>query len=92
MIKNLIDFFENASIEEVTSKLKSYNVEFVTDEVNKYENILESKKISISKIKYNAEINSKLTYKTFKEINTNYKFEFKEINQTYSNCKIGDVA
>lgn len=92
MMKKLIDFFENAPLEDVTSKLKSYGIEFTENEVNKYNQMLENKKFIISNVKYTVEIDSKLTYKKIDRIQTDYKFEMKSFNQTYSSYEMGEIA
>lgn len=92
MMKKLMNFFENAPLEEVTAKLKSYGVEFTENEVNKYNQILENKKIVISEDNYTAEINYKLTYKKINKIKTDYTLEIKNLSQTYSSCEIGEIA
>lgn len=92
MIKDLIDFFENAPLEEVTAKLKSYGVEFIENEVNNYNKILENKKLNISASSYTAKINSKLTYKSIDKIKVDYSLGISNFNQTYSNFEIGEIA
>lgn len=93
MLKDLINFFENAPLNEVTSELKKYNIEFIENNVEKYNNILiKSQKITFND-SYNATVNSKLIYKKVGNINTDYNIDTKcNINMLYSELGIGDAA
>lgn len=92
MLKELIDFFENAPLEEITSELKKYNIEFVENNVDKYNNFLSKTQMSISKASYNARVNSKLTYKKIDKVNISYKINCDSMNKMYSESGIGDAA
>lgn len=93
MIKDLIDFFENASLEEVTMKLKQYDIEFVDNKIDRYDYMLEKPKIFVSSESYSAKINSKLTYKKLEKIRTDYRFESKDnLKNIYSSFEMGEAA
>lgn len=93
MLKDLINFFENAPLDEVTSELKKYNVEFIKNNVEKYNNILNKSQKIIFNDSYNATVNSKLTYKRVSNINTDYNIDINSnINMLYSEVGIGEAA
>ncbi|MDY3208425.1 hypothetical protein ACEE21_02470 [Clostridium baratii] len=93
MLKDLINFFENAPLDEVTSELKKYNIEFIENNVEKYNNILIKSQKIIFNDSYNATVNSKLTYKKVDNINTDYNIDTKcNIDMLYSEFGIGDAA
>lgn len=93
MLKDLINFFENAPLDEVTSELKKYNVEFIKNNVEKYNNILNKSQKIIFNDSYNATVNSKLTYKRVSNINTDYNIDINSnINMLHSEVGIGEAA
>lgn len=93
MLKDLINFFENAPLDEVTSELKKYNVEFIKNNVEKYNNILNKSQKIIFNDSYNATVNSKLTYKRVSNINTDYNIDMNSnINMLHSEVGIGEAA
>lgn len=84
MLKDLIEFFESAPLEEVTKKLKDSNVKFTSDIAEKYDNIM--KNINVSKENKYFYVTVKSKFNNDNNLNDKYNNYLRNCNY-YNNLK-----